>query len=110
MKSLIAVTLVGRVGQDLELKKIENGEVVDINVATNEKIKDKEYTDWHRVTAWNGLATIADNLLQKGSLVLIQGSIRNDNYEKDGVNQYGYRIVADKIILLADGKEKVVNS
>lgn len=99
------VVLVGRVGQNLEVKEVENGPVVNFSIATTEKVsKDKEITDWHTITAWNGLATIAANFLKKGSLVLIEGNLRNDNYIKDDIKVKGYKIVADKLVVLADGK------
>lgn len=107
MKSYNKVTLIGRVGQNFEVKGIENGSVANFSIATTEKVgKDKEVTDWHNIVVWNGLAVIAGNLLQKGSLVLVEGSLRNDNYEKGDTKSYNYRVVGDKLVVLADGKEK----
>lgn len=110
MKSYNKVILIGRVGQDLEVKGLENGSVVNFSIATTERVsKEKEITDWHSIVAWNGLATIAGNLLQKGSLVLVEGSLRNDNYEKGDTKSYNYKVIADKLVVLADGKEKEEN-
>ena len=111
MKSYNKVTLIGRVGQDLEVKAPQNGSVVNFSIATTEKVgKEKEVTDWHNIVAWNGLATIAGNFLKKGTLVLIEGSLRNDNYEKAETRSYNYKIIADKLVVLTDGKEKAENS
>lgn len=106
MKSYNKVTLIGRVGQDFEVKGIENGSVANFSIATSEKYKEKEVTDWHNIVAWNGLAEIAGKLLKKGSLVLVEGSLKNDNYEKGDVKVNAYKVVADRLVVLADGKEK----
>jgi single-stranded DNA-binding protein len=53
-------------------------------------------TDWHRVVAFAGVGEYAATL-PKGSHVLIQGTLRSREYEKDGVKQRAFELRADTI-------------
>lgn len=94
------VVLVGRLGADPQFRSTTSGKsVCNFNLATNRRDKD-ETTDWHRIELWDNLADIANRFLKKGSQVLIEGRIANDNYEKNGVKYYTYKIVASNMMLL----------
>ena len=73
--SLNKVMLIGRLGQDPELRYTQQGaSVCTLNLATDEGYKDQtgnmvEKTEWHRVVIWRKLAEIAGQYLKKGSLV-----------------------------------------
>jgi single-strand DNA-binding protein len=104
------VQIIGRVGQEPEVRVSPNGShVCNISVATNENWKDKqgqkqERTEWHNVVAFAKLAEIMGNYLHKGSLVFIQGRLKTDKYEdKDGITRYKTNIVAREMKML-DGK------
>ena len=66
------VILVGNLGQDPEVRRLENGAVVaKFSLATNETYTDKngerqKLTEWHNVIVWRGLAEIAEKYLKKG--------------------------------------------
>jgi len=66
------VTLIGRLGSDPEVKKLDNGNAVaNFSLATSEKYKDKqgnkqENTEWHNIVLWGRLAEIAEKYLEKG--------------------------------------------
>ncbi len=98
--------LIGNLGSDPEMRYTASGmAVVKFRIATSERYTDKqgnrqERTDWHRVTAWGKLAEICNQYLSKGKQVYIEGRIRNDTWEKDGVKQYSYEIVADTMQML----------
>ena len=59
-----------------------------LRLATKSSWKDKtsgewqSHTDWHRVTAWNGLAE-AVKPLAKGDHVMVEGDLRTGQYERD---------------------------
>ena len=56
---------------------------------------------------WRGLATLASQYIHKGSLLYIEGKLRNRNYEdKEGQKKYVTEIVADQVVLL-DKKTKI---
>lgn len=86
--------------------------VAKITLATTEayKLKNGETqsrTDWHNVIIWRGLAELAKNFVHKGSLLYIEGKLRNRQYEgKDGEKKYVTEVVADQMDLL-DKKTKV---
>jgi len=87
--------LIGRLGQDPEIKKIESGvSYVTFSLATNEfwrnKAGDKqERTEWHRIVAFGRIAEICDRFLSKGRMVFIGGRIQTRNWEdKNGVKRY----------------------
>ncbi len=98
------VVLVGRLGADPQFRSTTTGKsVCNFNLATNRRDKD-ETTDWHRIELWDNLADIANRYLKKGSQVLIEGRIANDNYEKNGVKHYSYKIVATNMMMLDSRK------
>jgi single-strand DNA-binding protein len=68
--------LVGRVGKDPEVQTSTSGKTVaKFSLATTEKYKDKETTEWHNIVLWNKLAEIAGKYVNKGSLLYIEGKI-----------------------------------
>ncbi len=99
--------IMGRVGKAPELKTFDWGKVANFTVATDESYKNKEgkkveVTEWHNVTARNiseklALADIAVKYLEKGKRVLVEGSLRSREYEKDGVKMRFYEIIATHI-------------
>jgi single-strand DNA-binding protein len=95
------VTLVGHVGQDPEVRKLENGTPVGrFSLATNESYKDangemKDLTEWHNIVVWRNLAEIAEKILKKGSLVYVEGKISYRKFtDKNGVEKTATDIVA----------------
>lgn len=106
MAAVNKVILIGNLGADPEMRYTANGTAVaKFRIATTEKFTDKdgnrqERTEWHRVVAWRKLAEICGQYLAKGKQVYIEGKIRNDTWEKDGVKQYSYEIVADNMVML----------
>ena len=61
------VILIGNLGKDPEIRRLENGAVVaSFSIATSESFTDKnsgekkEITDWHDIVLWRGLAEIAE--------------------------------------------------
>lgn len=84
--------IVGRLGADAEVIKDKG---VRLNVATSERWKDKEgeqqeRTEWHRVTVWGteGQVKYWADVCKKGKNVYVEGQIRTEEYEKDGVKKY----------------------
>jgi single-strand DNA-binding protein len=95
------VTLIGHVGQDPEVRKLENGTPVGrFSLATNESYKDasgetKDITEWHNVVVWRNLAEIAEKILRKGSLVYVEGKVSYRKFtDKNGVEKTATDIVA----------------
>lgn len=112
MRGLNRVTLIGNCGKEPEYKQLEDGiAVAKLALATTEtfRLKNGETqsrTDWHTIILWRGLAGLAKEYVRKGSLLYIEGKLRNRDYEmKDGQKRYVTEIIAEEMILL-DKKTK----
>ena len=106
-KDLNKAMLIGRLGQDPELKYTQSGvAVVSFSVATGLKWKDQEgnlqeRTEWHNIKAWRGLAETCSNYLKKGSKVYIEGRLETSNWEDENKKKhYKTEIVIDELIML----------
>jgi single-strand DNA-binding protein len=101
------VQLIGRVGQDPEVKNLDGGKkLATITIATNDVYyKDNgdkvEQTEWHRVTAWGKTAEIIEKYVTKGKEIAIEGKLTHRTYEdKNGEKRYVTDIVANEVLLL----------
>lgn len=89
------VILVGRLGNDPEVRYIPNGgAVANLQVATSESWRDKqtgemrEQTEWHRVVLFGKLAEVVGEYLRKGAQVYIEGQLRTRSWEDNGITRY----------------------
>jgi len=105
------VILLGNLGKDPEVRYIDNGQAVaKFPMATSEvwfdtEGKRQERTEWHSIVAWGKRAEACGKHLNKGSQVLIEGSIHCRSYDdKEGVKKYITEITARNVTFLA-GKE-----
>jgi single-strand DNA-binding protein len=97
MSSLNKVMLIGNLGRDPEVKSFTNGgRIANLRIATSETWKDKatgerkEKTEWHSVVLQSdGLVSVAERYLRKGSKVYIEGQLRTRKWQdKDGNDRY----------------------
>jgi single-strand DNA-binding protein len=108
MSGVNKVIIVGRIGQDPEIRYMPNGNAVtNCSIATSEKWKDKntgesqERAEWHRAVFFNKLAEIAGEYLKKGSMVYIEGSLRTRKWQdQSGVDRYTTEIVVGQMQML----------
>ena len=96
------VILAGRLGQDPTFKLLNNdNSVANFSLATSETRtvdgEKKTQTEWHDVAVWKKLANFVNNYLKKGDQVLVEGKIKYDTYEKDGIKKYKTSIVATNV-------------
>ena len=88
------VQLIGRITTDLELKTPKEGfSVLSFSLAVNEKYTNKagekvEVVDFISLQATNRLAELINKYAKKGHPLLVQGKIKTQSWEKDGVKQY----------------------
>ena len=103
--SVNKVILVGNLGQDPEVKRLNSGDmVVNFSIATSESWRDKqsgerkEKTEWHRVVIFNeSLAKIAEQYLKKGTTVYIEGALQTRKWQdQSGVEKSTTEIVLQK--------------
>ena len=98
------VTLIGRLVADPDIRYTQSGvPVANIRLAVDRDFKNQEgkrEVDFLTCTAWRKVAEIVAQYCKKGSLILVSGSIQQDNYEKDGEKRTTYKVVVDKLRLL----------
>jgi len=114
--SLNKVLLIGRLGNDPEIKQMQNGKsVARLSIATSESWKDKntgekkEKTEWHRVVIFNeGLVGVVQKYLKKGAQVYIEGQLNTNKYtDSNGQEKYSTQIVLQgysSSLTMLDGK------
>mgnify|MGYP006291907817 CR=1 FL=1 len=101
------VRLIGHLGDDPKVKKLESGKkVANFTLATNEIYRDangqkQTETTWHRLVAWEKQAEILENYVKKGSEIAIEGKLTNRSFDgKNGEKQYITEIIVNSILLL----------
>jgi single-strand DNA-binding protein len=106
------VNLIGNLGQDPEIKSLENGKkLTRFTLATSEEFKNGDgqkvkETTWHNIVAWNGIADVAGRYLKKGGQVAVEGRIVYRTYEdKNGATKYITEIVINEMLMLRSPKE-----
>lgn len=104
-RSVNKVILVGNIGREPEIKTTKNGnKVAHVTLATNRLVGSgddaDERTDWHRLTLWNKLAQFAEDYVQTGTRVYVEGRIEYDSYERDGVTIPTAEITVRELLLL----------
>lgn len=93
----MSTTIVGNLTRDPELKFLDSGmALVNFSVAVTRKKGEEEYTSYFDCTAWSSLAENVGNL-KKGDRVIVQGSFRQDRFEKDGVKREKVSLLADNV-------------
>jgi single-strand DNA-binding protein len=108
MASLNKVHLIGNLGQDPEIRYATSGDaVVNLNLATTSKWKDKatggmkEETEWHRVSIFGKAAEVAGQYLKKGSAVYVEGKIKSKKYtDKQGIERTAFEITCENFQML----------
>lgn len=107
MAGVNKVILLGRVGKEPETRSLPNNKVTSFSIATSEKYKDKEVTEWHNIEVWDKLSDIVEKYVKKGDNVYIEGKIKTESWEdKDGTKKFRTKIQANSIQLLGGGKQE----
>lgn len=112
MANVNKVILIGRLGQNPELKTTPAGKsVANFSLATNESWQDKagakqERTEWHRIVVWDKTAELCNQYLSKGREAYIEGRLQTRQWDdKDGKKHYTTEVVADRVQFLGGGKD-----
>jgi single-strand DNA-binding protein len=110
MSGVNKVILVGRLGNDPELKTVGSSQTVArLSVATSESWNNKdgqkqERTEWHRVVVWGRQAENCGKHLSKGRQVYVEGRLQTRSWEDgSGQKKYATEIVATTVQFLGSG-------
>lgn len=102
MPSINRVTLMGRLGADPEIRRMNSGDpIVNLRVATSEVWRDKqsgerkERSEWHQVVIFNKrICEVAEQYLKKGNLVYLEGMLCTRKWEDQaGQPRYSTEVV-----------------
>ena len=112
--SINKVILVGNIGQEPQVRTMGNGQkVVSFSLATSDRWRDrttgeqKEQTEWHRVVIFNSnLVEVAERMLQKGTKLYLEGSLRTRKWQ----NQSGADVFTTEVVLNPFGGQMVILS
>lgn len=110
MSGINKVILVGRLGNDPEIRYTQQGvAVTNFNMATSENWMDKggqkqERTEWHRIVVWGKMAETCSQYLAKGRQVYVEGRLQTRQWEdKDAQKRYTTEIIALTVQFLDRG-------
>jgi len=96
--------IIGRLGQDPELRYTADGQAVaKFSLATDRRVKpgSEPAVDWHAIVCFQQQAEFAAKYLTKGRLLFLLGEIRHSTWEaKDGKKRRTTEIVASHLMPL----------
>ena len=112
------VILAGNIGQTPETRTTNGGaSITHFTLATSRPrysegrvIRDEngyrvQDTEWHRITAFNGLGKTIQQHCEKGMKVLVRGRIHYTKWtDQQGVDRYGCEIIAETVDFLSRTK------
>jgi len=101
------VILQGNLVEDISLRYTQSGTAIATSkIAVGKKFKKSdgsqgEKTLWLKFTMWARSAEIANQYLRKGSKVLLEGSLENEDYtDSQGVKKYGFNLNVESMTML----------
>ena len=102
-KTINRVELLGRVGNDPEMRYTASGvAVTQLRLATDRVRKGGETeTDWHGIVVWDKLAEAVAEYVQKGQRLYVAGRLAQNSWESDdGQRRYRTEIHAQEVVFL----------
>lgn len=99
---MIKATIVGRLGQDAQIKTIGAREYLALTLASDQRVKD-EFGQWAKSTQWvdvlwHNKDSAMAQYLKKGSAVSVHGTLSLSIYSgQDGYAKQGITLWADYI-------------
>ena len=113
------VILAGNIGQHPETRTTQGGtRIAHFTLATSRPrysegkvVRDKDGyrvqdTEWHRITAFNGLGKTIEEHCEKGMKVLVRGRIHYTKWtDQQGNDRYGCEIIAETVDFLSRAKQ-----
>lgn len=106
--SLNAVTLVGRVGSEPDVRFLESGKVVcNMPLAVDRRSRNSDQPDWFNLELWGNTAKVAADYVHKGSLIGVTGSLKFEYWQdrSSGANRSKPVIRVDRLELLGSKRD-----
>jgi single-strand DNA-binding protein len=110
MASVNKVILVGRIGKDPDIVFTKSGDpILKFSVATSEKYKGEETTQWHNVVVFGKLAAAIKDFVTKGREIYVEGQMKYDKWEdKNGSKRTTANVevgFSGTVVLLGKGSQ-----
>ncbi len=117
MSGINRAQILGRLGQDPDLRYTQSGDLITtLSVATSLQWKDKhtgeakEKTEWHRAVCFGRTAEIAQQYLAKGRQVYLEGRLQTRKWQaQDGSDRYTTEIIVENLQLLGSRQDGQAN-
>ncbi|MFV9925076.1 single-stranded DNA-binding protein [Francisella endosymbiont of Ornithodoros moubata] len=102
------VILLGRLGNDPEVRTTQNGTVVaTLSIATNDGMGENITTEWHRVVIFGKSAETIQRYANKGTQIFVEGRLRTNKWQdKNGNMQYTTEVVASNFQFIGSGSSQ----
>lgn len=108
MAGVNKVIIIGRLGNDPDVRTMPNGDAVaNLSVATSETWNDRntgerrEVTEWHRIVFFRRQAEICGEYLRKGSQIYVEGSLKTRKWQdQNGQDRYSTEIQGNVLQML----------
>lgn len=104
MSTLNKVMLIGRIGQDPEVRYSNSGmAIANASLATsNRKKSGEEETEWHRLVFFGKTAEIVEQYVRKGTQLYVEGQIKTESWEdKEGNRRQITKIMVGMMNMLS---------
>ena len=108
--SLNKVMLIGNVGNEPEVRYVEQGVAVgSFRLATTERgytmqngTQVPERTEWHNIVTWKRPAEYVEKYVHKGDKLYIEGQLRTRSWDdRNGVKRYVTEVWAERVEMLS---------
>ena len=113
MASYNRVIMMGNLTRDPEYKQLSSGQAVcRLGLASNRSFKNRqtgEYTQevcFVDIDVWGQQADNCQQYLQKGRGVLIEGRLKFDTWDQDGVKRSKHSITADRVTFMNSANDE----
>jgi len=95
------ILFTGRICKEPEVRYgNDNKPIARFSLAVDRKYKDSNGnypTDFFNLVSFGKTAGFVETYLHKGVKILVEGEIRNNNYQKDGKTVYSDQIIANSV-------------
>lgn len=103
-----SVTLIGRVTQDIEVRKTNtNKSVASFTLAVGDKNSESSFIN---MTAWNKTAELLAQYAPKGKQIGVTGRLQTRMWEKDGDKRKATEVIVEQVQFLSDSKAQTAKS
>lgn len=92
--------MMGRLVKDVEIRYAQNGTAIaKFTIAVDRRFKREGQpdADFFKCTSFGKQAEFVEKYFKKGSRILLEGELQNNNYEKDGQTVYDNQILVNSV-------------